>query len=454
MIQKKRIVLYVVLLSLLSMISSIPHTISADTVLLTINIIGEEPVIKEDKLVMVAGIWNDVSIQADLSAYNKITLTIYKQNDNLTEKDETNYYQWMFQQSNTFSGLSSLNYTTEYIDIDSCSKNDDTLVFCVGVRDVLPDEIFAQQDWMVKINGDSTLLLDEEIILEKPTRGFAKSHGDHLLFNINPFTEMQTQASDYIILKNTGNVPLFVKISYEGLDDYLVYSQNDNIISPNDQQHYQLILNSPSWEPQRIAQEGVADALVLSKYIVGGESSGIAVSLQTAFIIDVPQIDIFVGHSDFVLENLFGDKGLTFQYKQSITMKEGDSETVHAYISGDGSGKITIKVDDCLVLESIKLDNNEISSPFNIESTKNSEKQIAVQIKAKSEDKNGKIHYIIESNGQIKQFSTTVYVQAPTISDNTLISTGTSSITVFVLIGIIIAAGFMLYNHLSYGRKS
>jgi hypothetical protein len=452
--QRKRIVLYVLLLGLLSIISSIPQTISADNVLLTVNIIGEEPVIKDDKFVLIAGIWHDISIQTELSTYNKIALTIYKQNDDLMEKNETNYYQWIFQQSNSFSALNTLNYTAEYIDVDSCTKDEDTLVFRVGVQDVLPDEIFAQQEWMIQISGDSTPLLQEEIILEKPTRGFAKSHGDHLSFNVDPFTEMQTQASDYIILKNTGNVPLFVKLSYAGLDDYLTFSQNNNIISPKDQQHYQLLLTSSSWQPQRIAQEGVANAEVLTEYIIGGESSGVAVSLQTAFIIDIPQVDIFVGHSDYMLENLFGDKGLAFQYKQSITMEEGETETVHAYISGEGTGKMTITVDDSLILESVTLNDNDISSTFNFESTNEKEQHLAVQIKAKSEDNNGKIHYTIESDGQIKRFSTTVYVQAPTIPDDTLITTGTSPITIFVLIGVIIAAGFMLYNHLSYGRKS
>jgi len=452
--QKKHLILCIFAINF-ALVSNFNLTIvSAQNSTFTVNIIQEEPIIKDGKYVMVAGIWHDISITGDISDYEIIKLTIFKEFDEPLEKNVTNYYQWEYQKTGSEQWNSNTDYGEEYIDLEGCFQTGNQLSFRVGVQDVLPDEIFAQQEWIIQINTDATLLHEEAILIEKPTRGFAKSHGDHIAFNIDPFTEMQTQASDYIILKNTGNVPLFVRVTYEGLDDYLDFSHNDNIISPDDKQQYQLLLDSPLWQPQKIVQQGIATAQVLSEYIVGGESSGIAVSLQTAFIIDVPQIDIFVGHSDYILENLFDKTGFSFQYKKSITMQEGDSETVRAYISGDGSGKISITVDDSLILESINLDDSLVNSPFTILSTNDKEQKISIQIKSISENKNGKIHYMIESEGKTQRFSTMVYVQAPIITDDSLMITGTSTITVFVLIAVIIAAGFMLYNHLSYGRKS
>ncbi len=427
--------------------------IAKEDVSISINIIDQESIIDTGKYVLVADIWNDIFISFNAQNHHSISLIIFKGENEPTSQNITNYFSWTYNEINPTQWQSDTIYGLDFLQSESCLINDNFIQFRVGIKDTLPDEIFHQQTWTLKIKAEDTVIHSEEIIVEKPTRGFAKSHGDHITFQVNPFTPMQSKASDYIILKNTGNVPLEISLSYNALDEYLDYIDYATIISPHSSQTYSNVLSAPSWQPQRIEQTGLATAKPPSSIIIEGEAVGSSISLKTALVIDPPPIHIFVGHSTHILETLNENAGFSFQYLKSITMKEGGEKTINAYVSGEGNATISISVNKNLNLKSIRLNDNEINSPFIITSSADKEQVISFDIQSISENNGGVVYYSIETEGKTQTFSTNVQVIMPIIEyDDTTIQ-GTSIITVFVLIALILVGSYMLYNHLTCRRN-
>ena len=94
--QKKSLVLYIFLISIIVFIPFNSIIGSAENSTFTINLMQEEPMIKDGKYVIVAGIWHDITIDSDMAGYENILLKLFKAYDELVEKNETNYYQWEF----------------------------------------------------------------------------------------------------------------------------------------------------------------------------------------------------------------------------------------------------------------------------------------------------------------------------------------------------------------------
>lgn len=382
-----------------------------------------------------------------------LTLTVYKGTTVPTTQNTTNYYQWEYTPLVIDGWQKTTTYGNLTIKPEFCTADGNSATFCVGIPDYLPNEIFYHEEWTIELtNGDSTLFNDI-FYLEKPTRGFAKSHGDKLSFSIDPFTEMKAPASDYIILKNTGNVPLNITIDFKALDELLTYTESNDLIPPYSQQNYKLELSAPSWKPQRIQQPGSAEAEVSEYYLLGEEVSGTAISLQTALIIDVPTITIFVGHSSYELVTLDDSTGFSFQYQKSISMNEGETRMLSSYISGDGTATLSIQANNNISVLQTSLNDEVAHSPLTIISTNNNEQRISVQIKALSENRDGQITYTLKTDSGTKTFTTNIDVGPPAKTNQPASIGSTSSVTIIVLLVLITVGGYMLYNHLVLGRR-
>ncbi len=318
---------------------------------------------------------------------------------------------------------------------------------------MLPGIISYNEEWTLEILCDETVVYLDSFYLEKPTRGFAKIHGDFISFLVDPFTDMQAEASDYITLKNTGNIPLNITVKYNQLDDLLTYTDTSTQIPANGKQNYRLILNSMEWKPQRIQQKGTATASVSSYYLLDQEVSGTAISLQTALVIDVPTINIFVGHNNYELTTLDSNTGFSFQYQRQISMYEGETKTIHAYLSGEGTATISIDTNDNISMIQLTRNNQQTEIPFTVISTDSEEQIISLKIKALSENSDGTITYTVETEDDIQTFTTNINVGPPaTAQQPTPIGT-TSAVTLVVLLALILVAGYMLYNHLVHSRS-
>ncbi|MBS3778658.1 MAG: hypothetical protein KGY50_05160, partial [Candidatus Thermoplasmatota archaeon] len=181
--------------------------------------------------------------------------------------------------------------------------------------------------------------------------------------------------------------------------------------------------------------------------------SGTAISLQPALVIDVPTINIFVGHSNYELTTLDSSTGFSFQYKKSISMNEGETKTVQAYLSGEGTATVSIETNDNISVLQINRNGQPSTPPFTVISTNAEEQVIGIKLKALSENRNGKITYTIETDDGINTFNTQIKVGPPPTTEQPASIGATSPVTIIVLLALIIAAGYMLYNHLVHGRS-
>ncbi len=430
-------------------------TINAeDDIIADITIIDQPAQFENGTPKIIAGLWHTITFEGLNEVDNELILTAYNGETLPTDFNETNYYQWKYTPMivNPWQNTGE-SYANNTINPKRCAVNSEMIKFCVGIPDYLPNEIFYKQIWTIELSTTDKLLYQNNFYLEKPTRGFAKSHGDRLSFYVDPFTEMNAQASDYLILKNTGNVPLNITIDFEMMDSLLTYKEQSNQIPAYNQQNYKLELNSQSWKPQRIQQKGSASAVVSDYYLLDEEVSGTAVSLQTALVIDVPTINIFVGHKNYELTTLDSSTGFSFQYQRSLSMAEGEIETINSYLSGEGTAKVSIQTNNNISVLNLHRNNKPANSPFTIISTNTVEQIISIKLKALSENRDGLITYTIETDDSVKTFTTRIDVGPPLTTEQPTGIGATSPVTIVVLLALILAAGYMLYNHLVHGRS-
>lgn len=438
---------------ILVVITSFQSIPAEEDISVDVSIIDQSNLLENDKPVIVAGLWHTVTFTGINFDNDAVILTMYKGTSIPTEKNNTNYYGWKHTPVVTEPWQRTTTYGNGTIKFSQCKMTDYSITYCVGIPDNLPGEPFYNEEWTMELSIDDGSLFSDTVYLQKPTRGFAKSHGDRLSFFVDPFTEMQTSATDYLILKNTGNVPLNVTLDFKEYNTLLTYTEASDQIPANDQQSFRMILDAPSWKPQRIRQSGSAKAVVSEYYLLDEEASGTTISLQAALVLDVPAINIFVGHSNFELTTLDESSGFSFQHQKSVSMSEGETRTIYAYLSGDGTATISIETNEEISFIGITRNDLPAQSPFTVISTDSDEQVIGVQVKALSENRDGLITYTLETESGTQSFSTGISVGPPTIAEKPSPFGATSTVTIVVLLALICVVGIMLYNHLRYGRR-
>jgi DNA integrity scanning protein DisA with diadenylate cyclase activity len=134
-------------------------------------------------------------------------------------------------------------------------------------------------------------------------------------------------------------------------------------------------------------------------------------------------------------------------------MNEGETRTIDAYLSGEGTATVSVRTNENLSVIDLKSNGQHTQNPFTISSSNANEQTISLTVKALSENRDGTITYIIETDEETRTFSSQVIVGPPAATDQPAPIGATSPVTIIVLLALIIAAGYMLYNHLIHGRS-
>ncbi len=428
---------------------------------LNISVIGEETQYHDENQILVAGIWNNIDIDMGSQKPRNLKLILHKGDSLPTIKNSSNYYEWTYTENDAEPWKSQINYENyTYIDTSNCDKYKAVYSFKIGIKDILPKEIFSREKWTIKLYSNNQLVYSNNFWLEKATRGLAHSHGDVIYFYADPFTEMTASGNNFFTLKNTGNIPLEIKAEYPNFVDFIEFDSFTEHLSPKKDYNYELTLHSGSWQPQRIVRTGTVSAKVLDKYIVDDTDS--MVYLKTAFKLDLPSLNVFVGHSGYELIEDILDTGLSFQYKKNVEMYEGEIIDLNAYISGDGTINLDIWTNDSRNIRILKIIKNgkEISSPFDITSTSTEEQKIVVRVEAIREGKSGDIHYDFKTNtGKTKSFQTHITISEPyeeieETSKKSKASFGSNNIiTGVVVISIISVIIYMFISQIRHKRR-
>ena len=422
-----------------------------DNATVNIHMLGEGARTRFGNPVVVAGIWHFINITLDDQVSTELNLIFY-QGDSIPAiglRDETNYYEWkynantpMWTDENEYGG-----YT--YINDTNCQVSDSIYSFCVGVKDTFPAIANYHENWTLEIYKDGEQLHSENVVLEKPIVGIAKSHADTIRFQVDPFTEMPDDGDDHFTIENTGNVPLDVTIDYGAYNDLFEVTNSGKKLSPYATFKHNVTLHSESWKPGKLIISGINR--------VTGSISGSLIITTAAITFDVTQIinaadlEVSIGHSDYEIEILSGTN-IVFQYEKTLEMDEGQVRDITVYVSGDGLVTLDIFGDGENV-EILKVSSeDQTGTPLTITSTNTSEYAVTVKIEALRENKVGVVYYNLEVDGEIHSYNTQITIGPPSSKQETS-GGGIPTTTIIVALVIVLVIGYMIYSQIRYRRR-
>jgi len=414
-----------------------------------IQIIGEEPRMRFNTQVVVAGIWHIFNVTPESQNIQELSLIFYKGTaipDEL-DRDETNYYEWKYDKNSQTPWMDIQKYGgREYINATGSTKNQNNYNFMVGIQDTLPTEPqFYHENWTLDVYEDGDKSHSENVVVEKPTIGLAKTHGDIIIFNVDPFTEMDGRGHDYFRIANRGNIPLELTVDYGAYDDILSYGVYCTKISPDSNCEFDgIVIHLEPLKPGITEFTGTVSGEVLLSYIITTAPYSFVTSVGVA----APTFKIVSAHANYELESLTDN--ISFQYKKNLEMNEGDIENVDVYISGNGQLTLNLRSEDISILE---VYSNDVvtSTPITITSTNTSEHTITVRIKAIRETSAAYLHYDLDIGEVQKTYSTQIKVGPPASSSEGISLDMTQIIVIVVIIFLVL--GYIIFSQMRYRRR-
>lgn len=441
-IKEQGLVFFILMLGFCSLV---PSCSAADVNFLSIRIVEGNEQYRFNHPVLVAGIWHDVNITMD-SMVEEMVLRFYKGTDPPSgTRNETNYYEWIYDKNNpdTWEDLSG--YDINYLQQTRCIAKDTVYVFCIGIMDMLPNVVDYYENWTLEVSHVGSLIHTERVVVEKPKTGISLAKPSSILFRVQPFTIEDAQGDNFFKIGNKGNIPLRVSFDEEKYPDVDIIDIDKKFL-PNETKTHYVIVHSKSWPPGFKRTDIQITCLYDQFYFIDTNAT---VTLQTSFIIDVPQLIVYVGHSDYEIEEIQGT-GIVFQYLEKLTMSEGEIRDITSYVSGNGEVTMEIWADEQnLSVVEIYDGSTEIRSPLSFTSTNMSERTIIVTVKALSERTMGILTYRITANGVTKTYTTQITIGPPSTPNQ---ETG-SPASIMQIVVVIIVLLVVIYMIVSYVRN-
>jgi hypothetical protein len=419
---------------------------AAENTTLTISMLEGEQQTRFHRPMLVAGIWHYVNITMDQSI-DELTIQIYRGTTPVPgNKNESNYYEWRYEKNTATVWNDVSGYGAEYIQHDLCVNTDALYSFCIGIKDTMPNTVDYCENWTVVVSHDGALVHSEGIVVEKPRTGISLSKPSQIIFHVDPFTVMDAQGDNFFKIGNIGNIPLYIHFDSEKYSDLEITNVNKKFL-PNETAAQYVIVNSQRWPPGFKTIEMQLNASYPQSYFVDTNAT---VSLYPSFVIDVPLLVIYVGHSNYRIDEIQGTT-ITFQYLEKITMYEGEIRDINAYISGNGAVIVEIWTDEKNI-SALKIydGSTERHSPISFTSTNSSERTIVVTVKALGEGKTGILTYRVTGDGVPKTYTTQISIGPPQ-SQHT--DTEGNPALIMQIIVIIIVLLVVIYMIVSYVRN-
>ena len=417
---------------------------AADTVTVSVSMLQGEQQTLFGRPALVAGIWHYVNITTDQS-YDELSVLFYKGIVLSTgDKNETNYYEWKYDTNNAIVWYDVSGYEIQYIKQNLCTKNTTQYSFCIGIKDTMPNIVDYSENWTMEITHQGTALYSERIVVEKPKTGVSLSKPDSIIFHVDPFTVMDAPGDTFFKIGNIGNIPLYVN-RITGQYDYIDITGINQEFVPSDVTTEYVTVHSQSWPPgiKRITME--LNGSYPRSYFVDTNAT---ITLYSSFIIDVPQLVIYVGHSNFRIDEILGT-GITFQYQETLTMNEGEKRDISAYVSGNGDVTVAILADEKNISARKLYDGTtETHSPISFLSTNTTERTIVVTVEALSEGTIGLLNYQVTANGITKTYTTRISIGPPTAQENKgTTGVSLSLVQIIVILLVLLVAAYMVVSY-------
>ena len=446
----------IVIISIILILVFSPSVLVVDAnenVVVKIIIPGEQPVTRFDSPVVVAGIWHQFDITFENSNYFIANIKLYKGNVMpVSQRDDTNFYEFSYNDNTkTWTDLKKYDGYS-YINEDECDKNGNSIVFCIGIKDTFPDDIFYYENWTLEIYKDSSKIFTNNIVIEKPKPGLSRTHDDTINFYLTPFKSEvisknpENLNDEYFIIENVGNIPLIIYLDYGAYNSSVVPPVSSRRLSPKNTINYYLTVHGQSWKPGILRIPGTVIGSVPSDLIITTSAYILAPSIETTAAI----LKINVGHSDYIIGEI-PDSSIVFQYQDKIEMNEGQTKDLVVYVSGEGYVKLDIQADGTNIKILKITSKDQTGSPLLINSKNTSEYAVTLRIHALRENKVGVITYDLEVDGKINTYSTKVSIGPPIGGKVEELNIPVS--TIFVVICIIIVIIYMALAQIRHKRR-
>ena len=312
----------------------------------------------------------------------------------------------------------------------------------------MPNIVGYYENWTAEVVEEGTTLHSEEVVVEKPKTGVSLSKPTSIIFYVDPFTIMDAQGDNFFKIGNIGNVPLNVNIDYEQYSDIEITNVNKKFLQGDTLTQY-VTVHSRSWPPGIKRMDVQLNGSYPQSYFVDTNAT---VTLYTSFIIDAPQLVIYVGHSNFRIDEILGT-GITFQYVERIDMYEGEIRDISAYVSGNGAVTLEVWADEKNV-SALKLydEDTETHSPISFTSTNTSERTIVVTVEALGEGKTGILSYRVTSNGITKLYATQIIIGPPASHDGENTTNPGLIMQIIIIIVILLVVIYMIVSYVRNRR--
>lgn len=424
----------------------------ADDVDVMVHMTNDETRMLYEKSTIIAGVWHFINVTIDSNQFQELILKFFLGNNlpDEEDRDETNYYEWKYDKNSGVPWIDTTKWEDrEYINTENCLKTDNTYSFCIGIKDMLPMIPFYNENWTLDVLKDSNTLYSENIVVEKPTPALAKSHGDVINFNVDPFTIMESAGHDFFKIENTGNLPLTISANFGDYYNSLIeVTDIDKIVPSGGSAVYYLNLVSESWKPEIIKiSDGTISGSVPTSYII----TTAPFTFETSVGIGAPALYIYVRHPTYTVTEIPPvNSGFTFQYIEDLEMGEGEIKEINVYISGNGVATLFLRSVN-LTIKKVLSQNTETSSPISISSTESSEHTVTIRVEALRENTIAYLYYDLQVGDNFYYYFTEITVGPPVTQ-----SEGSSldiTLIVAVLLMIFLVVGYMVYTHRKYRRR-
>jgi hypothetical protein len=399
-----------------------------------------------DHPVLVAGVWHYLNLTIS-EIVDVLSVRFYKGFQPAGgEKNETNYYEWTYDTTSATIWNDVSGYGNVYIQPNFCQQKNTQYSFCIGIKDYMPNIVNYYENWTIEVAHDGTTIHSEQIVAEKPKTGVSLSKPSTIIFRVDPFTIMDAQGDTFFKIGNIGNIPLSVDFDSETYNEVEISDVNRNFLPDAILTQY-VIVHSKSWPPGVKVIDIQLNGSYPPSYFIDTNAT---VTLYSSFVIDVPQLIIYVGHSNYEIDEIPGT-GIIFQYLEKITMYEGEIRDIIAYISGNGAVTLELWADGKNIsILKVSDGNTETTSPLSFTSTNTSERIITVSIKALSEGTTGILTYRVSGNGGTNTYTTRISIGPPQSPSNED-SGGPLSLMQIIIVGIVLLV--LLYMIVSYLRN-
>ena len=406
---------------------------------LSINIPTDEPKIQYGNPVWIRGIWHYVNITLD-SKTSKITIVFYHYLGSLDsdDRDETNYYEWEYD-----NGVwKDVKYENSYINENHCNDNNGLYSFYIGI-----DQYAEHGNWTLELVADNKQLLSKQIYVDNAIVSLTLK-STPVTIRVEPFTEDEYISENKFTVENIGNVPLNLSIDCGQYQDIISILNFDKNFKPFQIGKYNILLYSRSnWGPgilkiksEEISLNARLSYIIPPKRIVNLIESNVSIGLP---------IDIYIGHTDYELEFLPED--ITFQYKENLEIYYGEVINVYAYISGDDDVTIDISSENLDVLN-IFSGSVEVETPFTVKSNGSTESNITVRITGIKENTTAFLCYDLEIRGEHLPFTTEINIGSSKPSTEE-IKTDTDPLFWLFILCIIVISTYLFYFRIKYKWK-